>query len=350
MPAAHAKTCRRRPLRWSLLVPGLLPALAAGCGAPDLADRVAAYHEQIVEALGERAAPTERASRSLPPRRDRRLAVADHRMGGFDFLTLQGCRLAQHVGLRNSPLGKVMVPSQQLIYELGVLDAADECLVGLEASPAERLRALVAAKRSELTAHIWNALWTSEEMETYLSPAARPIGRVAHPDDRAGLLAALAVLRRPIRTAADGEALERALEKLRGEFPAGAMLGSLDRVRQHLDAVATVLASRSPAACSTEELRLARIFETKYLPLQSDVAVLDRRVHDRLEVLSALFGESSTMLPAPPEAMLRYGREQLSPESSEGAWQRYRRALTRHVHAWQPTLSLCGRLPEVETS
>ena len=34
----------------------------------------------------------------------------------FEFLALRGCRLGELAGDRNSQLGRVMVPSRQLIY------------------------------------------------------------------------------------------------------------------------------------------------------------------------------------------------------------------------------------------
>jgi len=339
---------RRRQIRW---VWAAMLLTTAACGPPDLDARLVTYQDQVSRLLADGNGPPRDAGLDsggfthYPRRRDRWLPVADRRIGGFDFIALQGCRLSQLVGQRNSQMGKAMVPSRQLVYELDVLAAADGCIGSLGSERAERLAAIVREKRGELPAHVFNAVWNGEEMEGYLSTTAGPLAIAADPDDTAGLDAVLAVLRRPLASPSAGEALEVALGLLRREAPAGASLAQLARVAEHLDAVAARLESRHPRVCGAVEIRLAQVFEASYLTLQREMGALDRRALTRLESLDALFSETASRLSNPPPAMVAYHRTQLSAREESGPWRRYRGAVERHTRAWEPLLVACGSLP-----
>ncbi|MDX1529503.1 MAG: DUF3080 family protein, partial [Gammaproteobacteria bacterium] len=82
---------------------------------------------EVLDGAGYRAALL-----AYPERRDRRLPLADVRIGMLDFLVLIQCGLQEIVGERNSALGKVMPVSQQLIYEHRLLVSARECRRELE--------------------------------------------------------------------------------------------------------------------------------------------------------------------------------------------------------------------------
>ncbi len=326
---------------------------ATACGDPDLSDQLSGYGQAIEAILAREPAPVDAddtRGMQLPTRRERRIDVPDHRMGGMDFLAIQGCRLSQLVGSRNGPMGRVMVPSRRLVYELEVLEAADECLEGLSDGRAARLGGTLAAKRAELPAHLWNAVWMGEEIEGYLSSMTGPMALLSSDDGQAGLDGAVAVLERPLESAQDALELEAALAELRSEHAFGPMLGSLHLVRRTLNRVADLLETSPPTGCRGDAVRLASAFETHYLRLQAPLATLDRRVHARLEALDRLFDASSAGVTGVPDAMSRYATEQLSPRHPTGAWARYREAVRRHAQAWEPTLVLCGVLPDAEAA
>lgn len=323
-----------------------------GCVRTDLENRLADYGDAARELLGpgRDAQEESEAGLVLPSRRDRRIDLPDHRIGGFDFLAVQGCRLSQLIGHRNSPMGRVMVRSRLLIHELEVLEAAGACLEGLPQERAERFATLISAKRSELPAHVWNALWIGEELERYLSPSLRPFGGGSRPPDSGALDEVVAVARRPIRSAPDAVELEQALAGLASDFPAGATMRLLERARQELEGVAALVAPHTPIACRDDAVRMTRLFETRYLPLQRDLALLDRQAGQRIEALDVLFAASAKELEAVPAAMEAYRRRVLSLAEPDGIWQRYRRAVRRHAAAWQPTLTRCGVLPEADAT
>ena len=156
--------------RPSQRVAGLLGLLAAAsaCGAPSPESRLDAYRDAVARVVApQRAAPETEAPR-LPGRRERRLEVGDYRIGLLDALNLQECRLGELVVQRNTLLGRVMVPSRRLVYELEVLEAADVCLPELDDRRSVELGELMDRKRAELPRHVWNAVWEKSELCDYL--------------------------------------------------------------------------------------------------------------------------------------------------------------------------------------
>ena len=321
-----------------------------GCGPPDLADRLARYEEEVSRIVaGSDASPRLAGVESgLPRRRERRVDTPDHRIGGIDFLAIQGCRLSELVGARNGPMGRVMVPTRRLVYEVEVLEAASHCLSDLAPERASRLSALLDRKRSELPAHLFNAVWMGEEMEAYLSSTPRPLAAFAGRDDRGGVREAARVMSRPVRSVADAEALEAALVRMRDEYPAGPLLGALDRTAHHLGRISELLLGRTPTGCRDDTVRLVRAFEGHYLPIQTALARLDRGAFERIEALDAIYRGSTAGLESAPPAMASYRSAWLDPEAPSGTWRRYRGALQRHAAAWTPTLVACGKLPSPE--
>ncbi len=341
---------RRRASRAWAIPPAALLVLVSACGRIPLTDRLADYREEVASLVVAEPDAVDAAPKAarLPSRRERRIEVEDHRTSGRNFLAMQGCRLGELVGQRNSALGRVMVPSRRLRYEAEVLEVAADCLTDLEEERAEALREIVTSKRGELSAHVWNAVWMGVEMEAYLGASANPFAVAARGDASAGLAAALEVLERPTRSAEDAAELERALELLSREAPAGPVIAGLDAAARELSLVSALLPAGEAGGCSVERRRLSRLFESRYLPLQAEVAQHDRWMAWRFERLDALFAASQRGLPAVPESMQAYRRGVLSPTEPDGVWRRYRRAILQHADAWRPTLVACGVLSEVE--
>jgi hypothetical protein len=321
--------------------------LATGCGAPDVVSRTRAYHGAVHALVGGAAEPAGYPARErfYPRLRERRLAVAEERIGFLDFLSLQGCRLGELVGHRNSQLGRVMVGTRRLAYEIEVLTAGEACLPGLELDQRLELAALLERKRRELPRHVWNAVWTDGPLDPYLSREAPP-----SPDDwEAFGTWALLDLERAlgrIGSAADAATLEHALADLRRAAPAGGLLRALDEVGHHLGSVATLLEreTHDASACRGATRRLAHLFRDTYLPLQGELTRLDRRGHEVIAALEGVYRASAAGVTA-PEAMARYHRERLALEGENALFERYRRAVVRHARAWPPTLEACGLLP-----
>ena len=128
----------------------------------------------------------------LPPRRERVGEIPEIRIGLLDLLIdVRRCPdLQQQISLRNSSLGKQLVPSSRLAYEGDLLRAIDACLAHLQNAEEHALQAtlsnLATAKRTQLLPVFWNALNASPEVERYLRFAERALP-TAPAEDQAAL-------------------------------------------------------------------------------------------------------------------------------------------------------------------
>ena len=340
--------------RWSMGTVVLSTAIFAGwgCGVPSMPERLASYHEQVAEALGE-PRPLGQLDVSpvrLPRRRVRGFEVESAEIGVMDFLSIQGCDLSTHIGYRNGALGKQMGPSRRLVYELSVLESSSDCLKGVAPERAQRLRAVFDGKREVLPRFVWNAVWEHPEVERFLSFG--PPARLAGDDvsDIAALDRARRLVGTGIATERDAVELETVLVSLRDEASAGSDFQQMQHLAYHLSGIAKLLSKSSDTTCTPTGRRLAGVFEEVYLPIQSQVATWDQRVRVRIDALGALYAATRyRMSGQAPQAMERHAGKYWDAEAPDGLWREYREALRVHALAWESTLRACGSLPSPES-
>ena len=314
-----------------------------GCGPPTPEERLADYRWAVASEWGSESElmPMPPAVR-LPDRAARRIDVPAHRIGALDFLGIIGCRLSEVVAARNGSLGQVLVPTRRLAHELDVLAALAECLPALSGERAMRLDALFEAKRGELGAHLWNAVWLDRDLERYLSVGNPSLVGGASRDDGPARLreAAISLAQR------DALALERAFEQLRDDPPLGPMLRSIQAATIELDRVSGLLSSLSEGRCDVRRKRLLRIFRERYVSIQPALGDLDRRSRPAVDALLELYAQTADRV-APPHAMRAFARKiGGSAESSEPRiTERFRAAIVSHASAWQPIFETCGVSP-----
>ncbi len=324
---------------------GIVVVLVCGCSA-DFESRLDAYEAAVAKVAGPAMGASVGLDPTPPRRRHVRQPVDAPTIGVFDLLSIQGCRLGELAGYRNSQMGRVMPATRRLSYELEVLTAGQRCLPELEDTRRQRLQALLDEKRSELDRHVWNALWTTPELEALLAPTHAPLARRALGEAAGPLVRVRRQLESGLGTPEDAEEVESALAALRGTEPLGLPLRRLDRLARTLTQVAERVGGYGQRGCEPDEVRLASLFRTVYLQaLQPDIATLDRNVAPVLDVLEALYQRSRGELPLDP-AVVDYHERVASPTSTEGVWSRYREAMRIHAQAWAPTLRACDVLPD----
>ncbi len=324
----------------------------AGCGdacdiRPPRERALAAYVAAIGPEPGEHAASVpapESALQRLPPHPQRSISLPRRTTDIHGFLSLQGCALGERIGERNSGLGRVMVDSQRWVYEAAFLRDAEACLPGLDPPLQAELQAVIADKRNELPAVVWNAIWAGPEIQHLLALSGRDLDPGA--SGATGPAAdALTILRRlaaaPLRVTSSE--LEGALHTLRGSTVGGDLLRTLERLAHYLDAAALRLeASAADPDCE----RLRGVFERHYATeLQPYIARTHRAGVTLLPVLKDLHEETAARLPAEPPEVAAYA-QQLAPA---GVWGRYEAALARHTAAWQRVADRCGFSPAPPT-
>ncbi len=339
---------------------------AVGCGsANDPEDLLADYvgrvenvtEVDVLDGEGYRAGLL-----AYPERRDRRLPLADVRIGMLDFLVLIQCGLQEIVGERNSALGKVMPVSQQLIYEHRLLVSARQCRRQLEDKDSNILELqrtldeVVSIKTAELPKAYWNATFGSPEFERMFSLAAPPLRIDAAAKSNAdieGALLHLADLGERLGEATlnlESTPLEAQYKAINSRRVAGELLGALDLLRFHLDAAASAIETRleeRPVCYNKRPTPKARIFDNVFRKqyvdrVQPYLARVHRQARDWLTLVNRLASaQEGQMTPV----FAAYFEAQLSMEAEGALWSRYQRALARHTEAWQTVLAQCGLMP-----
>lgn len=342
----------------------LLTLLLTACAEPDARDMLEDYATRVGNALEEPVgldldqALAQRAA--LPPRRDRLFEIATVREGLIDVLDFRHCDLLHAIAERNSALGRVATGSQRLIYELQMLPALRACRSRLDQQDelAPRLRArlddIIALKQRSLPRLVWNALYTSAEMEQQFTLNSPPLPLEGH-----GLLAPL---QPALQHFADIAALthhddwqppaftptlEQDFEALyRSDFGARwltSMTLLTHTLERTADAIERRLARRQ--ICFNRQpnnrARIIRnVFQTYYAGALQPYLSLVHRQGQRWIAL-----QQQILQPLPiPAASQDYFNALFGP-GSDSLWQHYLQARDRHTRNWQQLLRQCGMMP-----
>jgi len=149
--------CEPRRPAWRAGYEEALEAWAAAWGRPAAPAAPAALTAALPAAAV--TLPDLRA-RALPPPPALTLSARD-------LLSVSTCALGPLLAQRNSPLGRVMVGSQALLYEARFLTLAPRC----DAPPRLRgaLSEAVASKRARWREAAWRATWGARDLSRFLS-------------------------------------------------------------------------------------------------------------------------------------------------------------------------------------
>lgn len=335
-----------------------------GCGggdAPEVMFRN--YIERVGNVTGFQPATTE-TMEGLPPyprTRDLVLPEVEVRVGVLSYLALGECRLLQEVGERNSSLGRVQAASGRLLYEMRFYDQISTCERDVRQSrPDDRgfldeLAAIRRAKEIALPRAFWNATFASPEFHILLSTGTPPLQR-NEALSLAEIEAALATLTRLGNRLRDGPrdlslaTLEERYFELQRAKVAGKLLQGLHLSRHHLVRATEILRQTADAGqlCpmgrkTTRGEYLHNVFVKFYAgEVQPYIAMLHRHGAPFLGLLHELRRAETV---EPPVAFLAFYDRWLSPETAEGLWQSFDRAVKDHTRGWQAVLTQCGLMP-----
>ncbi|WP_228141691.1 DUF3080 family protein [Marinobacter sp. X15-166B] len=322
--------------------------------------------ERLARVLGSDAKPTPvTAAGRLPPRRQRLLEPPAVDMNMLDFLSLYGCQLQYVVGERNSIMGRVMQPLNQLRYELRFIAAARACLPEIERPElVASLQRAIRAKTEALPVNIWNAVWATEEVESLLTLSRGPVARGAEAGQRT-----------EHTEASQSARLAGQLGELNAAV--GAILGGDMSVS--LDSVGDMHQSWQSIHLPGQLLVSAQLLTTR---LEDASAILDSRLGDRplcfngkpnnqSDIARAMFLSVYAAEVQPYMARIRRLRDRLIPPLNElagrlhavapdsfrqwqeaylrvdrGVWKALDDATREHTRRWQQLLQQCGSAPE----
>ena len=85
-----------------------------------------------------------------------------------DFMKIANCSIAQQIAFRNSPLGRVMLPSQDWAYQYRFLQAAKSCQVQ-EGTLKKQLDMVIEHKQRYWSQYQWNGIWAGNTLAKFFS-------------------------------------------------------------------------------------------------------------------------------------------------------------------------------------
>lgn len=297
----------------------------------------------------------------FPARRDRLQPLTDIRQGLIEVLALRHCDLLHLIAERNSSLGKVMPPSQQLVYELRFLDRLRSCRRRLDQTPnadselLAQVNKIYAVKQRELPAALWNAIYVSGEMELNFSRGDPPLAlstdsgtppAISALERLAGLVRLISKPDWVLPTLLDE--IEQPYEALNRDRFGSQWLKSVLLLTETLERTAEGIEKREaryplcPQQRPTPDAKILMNVFTKFYA--GEVQPYLARVHRDGRRWRALHEELIHRLPA-ADAMLRYWDEVFAENNPDSLWRRYNDARDRHTRAWQHVLRRCGLMP-----
>src|SRR5690606_5875499 len=106
----------------------------ASSGCTSVNDQLDDYQARLSRVLEEQTAPHSVTRVPRRPVQHNRLSLPQADINLLELLRLDDCRIGLTVAQKNSSLGRVALPSQQLLMELELLTHGPACVTALEAA------------------------------------------------------------------------------------------------------------------------------------------------------------------------------------------------------------------------
>ncbi|MEE3259486.1 MAG: DUF3080 family protein [Candidatus Latescibacterota bacterium] len=325
-----------------------------GCGEDDASDLLDDYLARVNNATGTPVVDPGSFPTALVPYprpRDLRLEQQDLRIGLLDLVSLEKCGLAELVAARNSGLGKVITPSQRLLYEHRFLGLARACVNTLATSPDDELQALleevVAVKERDITRAFWNATFAGPEFAVLFSLATAPLPLVDGDGTAVEEALSYFVELRPhlgdAALALDSEELEGHFHALQKRRYGGQLLHAMAALTHYLDGAAGALEKRLALkiVCfdgrPTPDARVMHAVFAKFYAgrIQPYLAQVHRQSRTYLTLVDHLTDGKPGVFRASYNA-------QLGLDNPQGTYSQFARAIQRHTRTWQRLFDQCG--------
>ena len=320
---------------------------AVGCEPPPRWGQ--GYSDQLTEAFGARPSSAPRLPKAiaeLPLLRDRAVErPSTETIKTGVMIGLSSCEVSRWIAYRNSPLGRVMLPSQRLLYEARFLTLAPACEPSPELSLA--LQAVTQKKREAWRINLYELTWRGRALSTFFSvkwrsdrpppePSAQDLAALRWLGSLASWADSLAQRtlserRAELKTLEDR--LERELASL-SPHAGGRVMREAYESHEELSAWVELLSEPKRATpCA-----LVKALFTSYQALQPELSARVRRLERLTEAVAGL--TSLTSLPTAMSPLLTLGLSR----GPEGLLAGLKRLSSAHALALKPHLERCHLL------
>ncbi|MEH6579185.1 MAG: DUF3080 family protein [Amphritea sp.] len=348
-----------------------LTLLNTGCSESTPESRLENYAQRVATTLDQDSDLNLNQPLSIPllPRRRERLLKAEEiRQGLLEVLNLRHCELLPLIAERNSSLGRIMRPSQQLIYEMKLYNGLRDCqqnlpAMELEAEVIEQIREIWAIKQRNLPIVLWNSIYNNEEMERNFS-LSEPSLPLSGEDTFSGTMTALKHFNILASLASNHAqwALPEFIDQLEQDYLTlysnrygSRWIRSIYQLTRTLNHTAQIIENRlqkRPLCFNRQPNPQAQIIKNvfhKYYAgeVQPYMAMLDNQGRRWLTAQAELLNHFTALMPA---VMRDYQLKVLSLKNPRALWPQYVAARNRHTRAWQELLSQCNLMPGSDTA
>lgn len=294
---------------------------------------------------------------SYPSRRNLHYLIPPIKINLLEFLRLSQCELQRHIGQRNSGLGKLMEPTQQLIYDVRFLDLAKKCLLRLDNTHAlyKTLEQAIQHKAAYLPQVIWNASFASKEFSYLFSLGSKTLSvsdlnkKSQQLDNALEQLAVIyqkAISKEVILGTAFIDPLESHYKMIASSKRVGEIRLSLREVTAYLQQADSLLEQRlkNRPLCvkgmSKDQYKIVEaVFYKFYIgEIQPYVAHLYQQsgiIFTNVDELLLIENSNSVFA--------RFWNDVYRDDDSE--WGRFKMAIKWHTENWQLLLKQCGGFP-----
>lgn len=299
----------------------------------------------------------------FPRKRERWRDIPPLTQGVIEVLDLNYCEgVIRLIAERNSNLGRVMQPSQQMTYEIRFYDAIRQCNGKIATEPAadpelkQRIAAIFQHKHHYLSDSIWNGIIGSDELAANFSRSEPPLPLEKPLDlesslkaiERFSELAALPNDSPDNITPAYLDTIEESYQALHLQRYGARVMKSLILVTVTMENTAIAINQRldqRPFCLSGHHTPkrdiLRNVFSRYYAgQLQPYLAQVHRGAVPWFDAQRTLFSHFSL-----PEPIQIYFDQTLSEQVPDSLWRRYKRAIEQHTKAWQRLLAQCDMMP-----
>jgi hypothetical protein len=293
---------------------------------------------------------------TFPRLRDRRIKIEQQDISMLAFLSLYGCELQVVVAERNSILGRVMTPLNELRYQLRFIDKAQACLPMLDDDALiTQLKQAIDHKRDTLPAYFWNAIWADEPMAAMLSRSngVYETDRLSQVTELAQQLDTVISLSEQLHHISDETEFAGlgAMQQswLFNPVP-GQLLNSARLLIRELDYGSALMEQRithkplcylhKPNARSEQ---LKGLFFSVYIGrVQPYLAKTSQAGQQLFSRMQQLVEQQKTVM---PDSFQSYYRNALHVDREGSVWQQLDSAIKRHTEQWQRLFLQCGMQP-----
>jgi hypothetical protein len=350
----HQSRLRRRATGSVSLVV-LILALLTGCnGGGALDQRLDDYLQRLARSLDQTLLHAEApADLELPRPRALQIPLKTASLNMLEFVELSQCELHRVIAARNSSLGKLAVPSQDLLQQLDFLKHVDNCLALInDESPelAEKLRRASIDKQQALPTYLWRATLGGTEFRAFWSHDSSDTDYPANADSRTDF--ALTHLNQITQGILDGNydvdavKFHEALAVLRNR-EGGALQHGWSRAHVAMDSARRLMTERldrQPLCYPGMVNHQARIFRTVITDyfvkqVQPLLAALNRRYYDIMPRVRQL---ENRLAGAEPAAYRDYRLQRDAQLDQAHA------SVVQHIRQAAPLLEQCGFLPSAD--